>query len=133
MRSSHRTRLRVSQAGSPTIADILEARRHETVKDLEQRVRDARAEWSLVSEIRDTADISEFDGREDLALTLIEMKADTLTRIDEALTRIRNGTYGRCVDCRHSIAERRLDALPFASRCTQCETEREHDAGTDAV
>jgi DnaK suppressor protein len=128
MRSFQRTHRRVKAPGASALAELLQARRHETVRDLQQRVRDARAEWSLTSEIRDPADSSEFDGREDLTVTLIQMTSARLTRIDEALTRVRNGTYGQCVDCRQSIAERRLRALPFASRCTRCESEREHDA-----
>ena len=125
MRSLNRTGRRVRRTGPLPIAAVLEARRHETVKDLQQRLRETRAEWTSVGEIRDTADSSEFEGREDIALKLIRMKSDTLTRINEALTRVRNGTYGRCVDCRQHITKRRLRALPFASRCTRCQAESE--------
>ena len=78
--------------------------------------------------MRDAADTSELDGREDIELALILMKADLLHRIDEALLRIHHGTYGHCVECRQRISERRLRALPFAPRCRKCEEARERAA-----
>jgi RNA polymerase-binding transcription factor DksA len=40
--------------------------------------------------------------------------------IEEALRRIETGTYGKCVVCGTSIAERRLEALPEADTCMDC-------------
>jgi DnaK suppressor protein len=57
------------------------------------------------------------------------MKAETLTRIDEALVLLDAGEYGSCVDCDDEIAERRLRALPFAVRCQACEERREVQQG----
>ena len=103
-------------------------RRQEALRDLQQRLRDAREERTRTGEVRDTADSSEFDGREDIALELIRMKADLLHRIDEALLRIHHGTYGHCIECRQRISERRLRALPFAARCKACAETRERAA-----
>jgi DnaK suppressor protein len=41
-------------------------------------------------------------------------------RIESALKRIENGTYGKCVECGEDISERRLKALPEAERCMAC-------------
>lgn len=117
-----------TKIGHPTLEEILEARRQETLRDLRQRLRDAREEWTWTSEVRDAADTSELDGREDIELELIRMKTDLLHRIDEALLRIHHGTYGHCVECRQRISERRLRALPFAPRCRKCEEARERAA-----
>lgn len=43
-----------------------------------------------------------------------------IARIDEALERLAAGTYGTCADCGEAIEERRLSALPHASRCAGC-------------
>jgi DnaK suppressor protein len=56
---------------------------------------------------------------------LIQMKAETLKRIDAALRRLDEGTYGECFECGDAIAEARLRALPFAVRCKACEEAHE--------
>jgi DnaK suppressor protein len=104
---------------------LLETRRQEMVSDVQQRLRDAREEWTRTHEVSDTVDTSEVDARDEPQLELIRMKADTLHQIDDALSRVHNGTYGYCVDCRRKISERRLRALPFAARCKECEEARE--------
>jgi RNA polymerase-binding protein DksA len=48
-----------------------------------------------------------------------------LEGIDVALERISDGSYGRCEDCGCEIPKARLDALPFAVRCVDCEEKRE--------
>lgn len=42
--------------------------------------------------------------------------------IDAALERMKTGTYGVCIDCEDDIPVARLQALPFALRCIECET-----------
>ena len=109
---------------------VLQARRQETLRDLRQRLQDARDEWTWTNQVRDTADSSELHGREDIELGLIRLKVDTLERINEALTRVDNGTYGLCVDCQGTISGPRLRALPFAARCKTCEEARERAGPT---
>jgi DnaK suppressor protein len=111
--------------GDSTLERSLEARRQEMLRDLRQRLHDAREEWRWAHEVRDIADSSELDGREGVELGLIHINVDTLQRIDEALSRLHHGTYGCCVDCRGRISELRLRALPFAVRCKPCEEARE--------
>jgi DnaK suppressor protein len=48
-----------------------------------------------------------------------------LIRIEAALARIDEGGYGTCATCGATIERRRLEALPWAVRCTSCETARE--------
>jgi DnaK suppressor protein len=43
-----------------------------------------------------------------------------LVHIDAALARLDEGTYGRCERCGQPIAEERLEALPYATRCIEC-------------
>jgi DnaK suppressor protein len=53
------------------------------------------------------------------------MKSETLYKINEALARLEDGTYGYCFECGEEIAQQRLRALPFALRCKDCEEARE--------
>ena len=53
--------------------------------------------------------------------TLEENSGHVLVGIDEALDRIDNGTFGTCARCGKQIAEERLEALPYATRCIDCQ------------
>jgi RNA polymerase-binding protein DksA len=53
--------------------------------------------------------------------TLEENSEHVLSAIDEALQRIETGTFGRCVRCGKPIAEERLEAIPYATRCIDCQ------------
>jgi DnaK suppressor protein len=75
--------------------------------------------------VRDIVDVSDAILQEDIDMALLQMRAETLTRIDEALGRLDAGQYGRCFECGGTIAVGRLRALPFAVRCVDCERGRE--------
>lgn len=48
-----------------------------------------------------------------------------LRKIELALKRIEEGTYGKCTDCGGRIPVARLDAKPSVSLCTSCQEEKE--------
>ena len=76
----------------------------------------------------DLPDISDraSEGFEDeLAVGLMAIEAAQLDDINEAIERIDNGTYGLCIDCGRAVPKKRLEVLPFAKRCLQCEGESE--------
>jgi DnaK suppressor protein len=77
-----------------------------------------------------TADVREaFDAEpeDDLVFALIQMKAETLERVNEAVRHFDEGTYGCCIACGEAIASSRLRAMPFAVRCRDCEETREEE------
>jgi RNA polymerase-binding protein DksA len=43
-----------------------------------------------------------------------------IRRIDTALKRIKDGTYGTCTSCGEGISEDRLKAIPYAVKCRNC-------------
>ena len=92
-------------------------------RDIDDRIRDGRTERS--TEVVDQVEDSDTDVHVALELALLEMRATTLIRIDEAITRLDAGRYGLCFECSGPIAVRRLRALPFAVRCHSCEQERD--------
>jgi DnaK suppressor protein len=79
-----------------------------------------------MSEVYDAGESSDSDIQEDIEFALIQMKTETLGKIDEALARLEEGAYGNCFECGDEIAEPRLRALPFAVRCKDCEQAREN-------
>jgi DnaK suppressor protein len=106
---------------------MLEERRREILGEVQGRMRDVRAEGAAGPErgVVDAAETSESDIQDDIEFALIQMKSEKLHKIEEALGRLENGTYGYCFECGGEIAERRLRALPFAVRCRNCEEARE--------
>jgi len=104
---------------------MLEERRRELMSEVQGKIRDARAEGGKERDVLDQGESSEVDIQEDIEFALIQMKAETLNKIDAALRRLEEGTYGDCFECGEEISEARLRALPFAVRCKDCEEARE--------
>lgn len=104
---------------------MLEGRRRELLTEVQDKMREARTDTTNEHEVLDQGEISEVDVQEEIEFALIQMKAETLNKIDAALRRLEEGTYGNCFDCGDEIAEARLRALPFAVRCKDCEEVRE--------
>jgi DnaK suppressor protein len=104
---------------------MLEDRRRELMNEVQGRIRDVRTDSSKDREVLDQGESSEVDIQEDIEFALIQMKSETLNKIDAALRRLDDGTYGDCFECGDEISEARLRALPFAVRCKDCEEARE--------
>ena len=102
---------------------ILEDRRREIQSEVQTRMKDVRADG--LTGVVDDVETSESDIQDEIEFALIQMKAETLHRINEALERLEEGSYGRCFECGDEIEPRRLRALPFAVRCKDCEEARE--------
>jgi DnaK suppressor protein len=105
---------------------MLVERQREILNEVQGKIRDVRADGADKDhEVLDPGETSEVDIQEDIEFALIQMKAETLNKINEALSRLEDGTYGHCFECGDEIAQPRLRALPFAVRCKDCEEARE--------
>jgi DnaK suppressor protein len=104
---------------------MLEERRRELMNSVQGKMRDVRSAEGKDREVLDQGESSEVDIQEDIEFALIQMKSETLNKIDAALRRLEEGTYGDCFECGDEISEARLRALPFAVRCKDCEEARE--------
>jgi DnaK suppressor protein len=62
---------------------------------------------------------------DELAAINMDRLARDLKLIDKALADIEAGRYGVCIECEEPIAARRLKALPFATRCVECQAATE--------
>lgn len=95
-------------------------------------------------EIRRMVVRSDHDGREaDVEITqdLADRAANSYTKeflfhqsndnrrilqlIQEALRRADDGSYGRCVECQKDVQSKRLDAVPWARHCIECQEKQE--------
>lgn len=110
------------------IRTTLEARRNEIRQNLASLT---EAHPKPVGAIEANDGAQEF---EDNAVDFLEMQQEQsvqvneqalLTEIEQALERLDNGTYGKCVVCGQPIPEKRLDAIPWAARCVKDEEQLE--------
>jgi DnaK suppressor protein len=125
MATTTNTRAVAARSRYDGLKAMLETRRRELVREVQVKIRDARTDSILEREVLDQGESSEVDIQDAIGCALIQMKAETLTKIDAALRRLGEGTYGDCVECGAEIAGPRLGALPFAVRCKDCEDAHE--------
>jgi DnaK suppressor protein len=110
------------------LKQMLNERRKEIQAEVQGKMRGVREEGSWggkLNEVLDAVESSEADIQEELEFALIQMKSETLNKVNDALMRLEQGDYGYCFECGEEIAEKRLRALPFAVRCKDCEEQRE--------
>lgn len=104
---------------------ILEDRRREIHENLRSLRDSIPAE---TKEVRDAEEQSVDDFVQEVDLALMQMKSETLKKIEQALLRLEEGTYGRCQECGAEIPPARLRALPFAELCRDCQADAENTA-----
>ena len=120
---------KMSKARYSELKQMLGDRRREIQAEVQGKMRGVREEgtWGgKLNEVLDAVESAEADIQEDLEFALVQMKSETLHKINDALARLDHGDYGNCYDCGAEIAEKRLRALPFAVRCKDCEEAREN-------
>jgi len=91
-----------------------------------------RAQMPLAESV---GELSSYDNHSsDLAAETFEREKDLglkdnakimLMKVNRALEKIENGTYGRCEKCGKKIEEERLEAIPYAILCMECKREEE--------
>ena len=117
---------RMSRSRYTELRGMLEDRRREIQAEVQGKMRGVREDAIKATEVLDAVESAENDIQEDIEFALVQMKSETLNKINDALARLESGTYGYCFDCGEEIGEKRLRALPFAVRCKDCEEHREN-------
>ena len=69
----------------------------------------------------DVVDAALDAAQDDISSKLAEVESRELAQIEEALERIRQGAYGKCDICNGKIPLARLNALPYAMTCIECQ------------
>jgi len=73
----------------------------------------------------DEIDQATTDIEQSMRMRLRNRETLYVKKIDEALKRIEDGTFGECEDCGEDIELRRLEARPTATLCVSCKEEQE--------
>ncbi len=96
---------------------------HITEEALKTSQRDASGDLSGYS--YHMADMASDNYEREFSLGRVSEEQDLLYAIDEALKRVKDGTYGNCLQCGKAISKKRLSAVPHAELCIDCQTKNE--------
>jgi RNA polymerase-binding transcription factor len=99
---------------------MLEQRRSEIEGQVQSKIRGFRDTDNTEAQRLRTG-LSDDPATEDIDFALVQMQSQTLEKIRAALARLVAGDYGLCDQCVEEIPETRLRALPFATRCRNCQ------------
>lgn len=73
----------------------------------------------------DPTDRASLESDRNFLLRIKDRERKLITKVNEALERIDNGSYGICESCGRPISEKRLMARPVTTECIECKTEEE--------
>nr|HDN01066.1 RNA polymerase-binding protein DksA [Deltaproteobacteria bacterium] len=75
----------------------------------------------------DPTDRASAESDRSFELRIRDRERKLIKKIDKALERIENGTYGICEDCGGEIGIKRLTARPVTTRCIECKSKQEKE------
>jgi DnaK suppressor protein len=108
--------------------DVLERKEAELVQLLRKR------DGIAIEKSADQMDEIQYATERDLAIRNVDRESGLLRDVKDALRRIRDGSFGACVECESAISPKRLAAVPWAARCIQCQeaVDLERREGTES-
>ena len=101
--------------------EILERKEAELVRVLQKR------DDIAIEKSADQMDEIQYASERDLAIRNADRESTLLRQVKATLRRIRDGSFGTCIECESAINPRRLAAVPWASRCIQCQDAADQD------
>lgn len=110
-----------------SLHQMLMGKRQEIIREIEGNLGQSLTEdqQRRLESARDVGDQALMDLDRELGISLMEMRNRRRQAIDESLNRLRDGTYGMCAECGVEISEKRLQAVPFAKLCVECQSKAE--------
>lgn len=109
--------------------------KEDQIKKFHKRLNSVREEIIKVMNWRDTASekgdaLDEIDQanemiEREMGYVMSSNMRSNLDQVDEALTRITDRTFGKCLNCGQDISIKRLELLPFARFCVPCQEKME--------
>ena len=112
------------------IKEILVQMKKDILKTLAERIKSH--DLTDQREIGDIFDDADLEQTREFNLLLGTRERQKLDQIESALSRMEQGEYGFCEDCEENIPAARLKAMPFATLCVKCKSERESMEGPNA-
>lgn len=103
--------------------ELLEQKREEILKRAEQTLSE---DMSLdVDDLADEMDLASSEYLQSFTFRLRGREKVFLDKIQKALDRIKDGTFGICEECEEEISTKRLEARPETTLCIRCKEDQE--------
>jgi DnaK suppressor protein len=108
------------------LKEALQTQRQKLVQGLDHIQRDSLnksqrdASGDLSGYSLHMADMATDNFDREFSLDLASNEQELLNRIDDALTKFKDGSYGTCENCSKAISMKRLKAVPYAQLCIKC-------------
>ena len=117
--------------GTTKLKELLLKKREDIVSEIKHISREnlqsqKEASGDLSSYSSHMADMASDSYDREFSLNIASEEQEIIYEIDEALKRIEEGKYGKCIACGKKISVRRLTAVPYAKNCIQCQTKIEN-------
>ncbi len=108
--------------------EVLETKQAELVKVLRNR------DGITIEKSPDALDEVQNAAERELAIRNLDRESQLLRSVRAALARMNEGTFGVCLHCEEDISPKRLNAVPWAGYCIQCQeiADRHQDEGTES-
>ncbi len=118
---------KAAQARRDALHKMLMAKRQEILNEIKDVLGQTLTEdkQRRLESAMDVGDQALADLERELGISIMEMRNRKRQLIDEALTRLEEGTYGVCAECGVEISEKRLAAVVFAKLCVACQSREE--------
>jgi len=108
------------------LLQILINERNKGIKEIANLAKtDVHDMKTIIDSAVDELDLSFLNQNKEIDCTLISNYNERLKHIENAIDRLSEGSYGACQKCGEPIPEKRLEALPFALYCIQCQKKKE--------
>jgi DnaK suppressor protein len=106
--------------------EILTQKEAELVQTLRRR------DGIAIEKSADQMDEIQYASERYMAIRNVDRDSSLLRSVKAALRRVQDGSFGTCIDCEGTINPKRLAAMPWASRCIQCQDAADRD-GQDSA
>ena len=103
----------------PVELEVIEKRLRAKARELRQLLRSR--EHISIEPAADPIDELQSAAARELAIVNLDRDSVLLSQVNLALGRVKSGEYGICEDCDEPIGNRRLSAVPWATRCIRCQ------------
>lgn len=100
----------------------LEEMKENIINDVEQTLTEMTTQNGNIPDPNDRATV---ESDRNFELRIRDRERKLMNKIEEAIGRLDEGTYGVCDSCGEDIAKKRLEARPVAKFCIDCKTKQE--------
>jgi DnaK suppressor protein len=105
---------------------VLEKKRRDLMADIARLKDEARDSGD--DEVRDRTDDATAQQSSAEALQEVTLESRTLEEVEDALKRVADGTYGKCIVCGRAISPERLEAIPWTPYCLDDQEKQDRSA-----